>query len=186
MNKCDRCDRRKATMILRDEHQEKLCFKCYNDMASKELGIKLEDMPEEFTVYDFYGTRRTFTNQQRLYPNGIFLEAVEDIEFGYKFSVHGDLDCNQTGLFQQLVDKVKSGVFKQFVKQEVFPSGQTYHSIKDKEVVGYIDHDEKSQLLPMIVIDGKPYTREQLGEMVMSHEGAQFKMKFFDMTEEVE
>ncbi|WP_404459777.1 hypothetical protein [Sutcliffiella horikoshii] len=126
------------------------------------MGINLDDMPEKFSVYDHSGTRRNFTNQQRLYPNGIFLEAVEDVEFGFQFAVHDELDCNQTALFQQLVDKVKSGVSRKYIKQGVFPNGHTYHTITEDEVVGYVDHDEMRQPLPMIVIDGKPYTWEHL------------------------
>jgi hypothetical protein len=37
----------------------------------------------------------------------------------------------------------------------------------------------------MMIIDGKPYTWEQFGQMVTSFEGFQMKMKWMDMTEEV-
>jgi len=143
-------------------------------------------MPEEIAVNDYTGTRRNFTVQERLYPTGIFLEASENIEYGYQFAVHGELECNQTELFQKLVDKVKHGVSKRFTEVGEFPNGQKFHSIINDEVVGRIDHDEMSSSFPMIVIDGQPYTWEQLGEMVKSFEGFQFQIKFFDKTDDVE
>ncbi|WP_179886470.1 hypothetical protein [Bacillus sp. es.034] len=48
-----------------------------------------------------------------------------------------------------------------------------------------MDYDEFSSA-SVIVIDGKPYTWEQLGEIVSSFEGFQIQMKFFDMTDDVE
>lgn len=186
MNKCERCQDREATIILKEDWQERLCDRCFNDMVSDEIGVRLEIMPEEIAVNDYYGTRRNFTIQQRLYPNGIFLEAAEDIEYGYQFAVHGELECNQKELFQKLVDKVKRGVSKRFTKVGEFPNGQKYHSIIDDKLVGRIDHDETNSSVPMIVIDGKPYTWEELGEMVKRFEGFQFQMKFCDQTEDVE
>lgn len=186
MNTCDRCHDREATIIVTGDGQERLCVSCFNDMVSEEIGIQLEGMPEEVVVNDYTGTRRSFVIQQRLYPNGIFLQAVEDIEYGYQFAVHGEINCNQKELFQKLVEKVKHGVSKRFTEVGKFPSGQTYHSIIGDEVVGRIEHDEMSSSAPMIVIDGQPYTWEQFGEMVKSFEGFQLQIKFFDMTDDVE
>jgi hypothetical protein len=186
MYKCDRCLDREAEINVTDEVQERLCNSCFNDMVSEEIGVMLEAMPEEIVVKDFSGTRRNFLVQQRLYPNGIFLEAAEDLEYGYQFAMHGELDCNQAELFQRLVDKVMAGVSQRYIKAGEFPSGQVYHSIIDDVVVGRVDHDEMDSSVPMVVIDGRPYTWEQLGEMVKSYEGFQFYMKFFDQTDDVE
>lgn len=186
MNKCERCQDREATIILTEDGQEQICVICFNELVSEEIGVMLEPMPEEIVVNDYSGTRRIFTVQQQLYPNGIFLMAAEDIEYGYQFAVHGELECNQTELFQKLVDKVNRCVSKRYTKAGEFPNGQKYHSIINDEVVGRIDHDEMNTSVPMIVIDGKHYTWEQLGEMVKSFEGFQFQMKFFDMTDDVE
>ncbi len=144
MKKCDRCGNREATIILTDVWQERLCDRCFNEVVSDEIGVMLETMPEELEVTDHSGTRRIFTVQQRLHPDGLFLEATENIEYGYEFAVHGELECNQTELYERLVDKVKRGVSKRFTKVGVFPNGQKYQSIIDDEVVGRIDHDEMS------------------------------------------
>lgn len=186
MNKCDRCLDREATIIVTDEGQVQLCGRCYSDMVSEEIGVMLETMPEEVVVNDFSGTRRNFKIQQRLEPNGIFLEATETLEYGYEFAVHGELNCDQAELFLNLVDKVKIGVSKRYIEAGKFPNGQTYHSIIGDEVAGRIDYDEKGSTGPMIVVDGRPYTWEQLGKMVESYEGFQFQIKFFDKIDDVE
>ncbi|TMU83432.1 hypothetical protein FGG79_19685 [Bacillus sp. BHET2] len=64
----------------------------------------LETIPAGIVVYDYNGTRRNFMLQQRLYPNGIFLQAAEDLEYGYQFAVHGELECDQTELLEKLMN----------------------------------------------------------------------------------
>lgn len=186
MNKCDRCQDKEATILLTNGGQERLCVSCYNEIMAEEVGVMLETIPAEIALYDFNGTSRNFMLQQHLYPNGIFMQAAEDLEYGYRFAVHGELECDQTELLETLIEKVKSGVSKRFIKDGQFPNGQPYHSIVDDELVGRIDHDENSPSVSMIVIDGKPCTWEQLGEMVKSFEGFQIQIKFFDETDDVE
>jgi hypothetical protein len=155
-------------------------------MVSEEVEVMLDAVPEEIAVYDSSGARRYLSVEQRLLPNGKFLRASEDKEYGYEFAVHGELGCNQTELFQKLADKVKHGVSKRFTEVGELPNGQKYHSIIDDELVGRIDHDEMDSSVLMIAIYGQPYTWEQLGEMVKSYEGFQIQMKFFDMNDDVE
>ncbi|MDC3411983.1 DUF7713 domain-containing protein [Terrihalobacillus insolitus] len=188
MDMCDVCKKNEANITLtnNDDSQEIICRNCFNDRISEEVGVELESQPQEISEYDVNGIRRDFKVEQRIFPNGIFIEATENIQYGYSFAVHGDLGCNQTELFQQLVDKVKLGISIQYTKVGTFANGQKYHSIVNDHVVGLIDYDERSESCPMVVIDGKPYTWEQLGKMAMSYEGFQFQLKFFDKTEDVE
>ncbi|QFT90843.1 hypothetical protein FIU87_19535 [Bacillus sp. THAF10] len=116
MKKCDCCQDREATIRVTGDWEEWLCLRCYNEEVSNELDVTLATMPEELAVKDYAGVRRSIHVHQRLHSNGIFLEAVEDIAFGYEFAVHGELDCQQAELFQKLVEKVKSGVSKRYTK----------------------------------------------------------------------
>ena len=52
MKKCDRCGIREATIILTDVWQERLCDRCFNQVVSDEIGVKLESMPKEIEVTD--------------------------------------------------------------------------------------------------------------------------------------
>ncbi|QSS99763.1 hypothetical protein IMZ31_17120 [Pontibacillus sp. ALD_SL1] len=183
---CDRCEYREATIVITSDRQKEFCGSCYNEMVSEEMGIKLEGIPEEVVARDYCDTKRTFNVQQRLYPNGIFLEAAENREYGYQFAVHGELECNHSELFQRLIDKVKRGVATQWIEEKEFPNGQQYHSLIEDQAVGFVDYNGVSSSGPMLVIDGRPYTWEQFGEIVKTYEGSQFVMKFFDETDDVD
>lgn len=114
------------------------------------------------------------------------MEAGENIEFGYQFTDHGELDSNQSKLFQRLVEKVQQGVATTHITTNVFPNGQLFESIADDKVVGRLDYDEYNEDAPMVVINGKPYTWKQLGKMASSYEGFQIQIKMFDMTDDVD
>ncbi|MCT8137592.1 hypothetical protein H1D32_07430 [Anaerobacillus sp. CMMVII] len=49
-----------------------------------------------------------------------------------------------------------------------------------------MDYDEANEDKPLVSIDGKPYTWEQLGQMVRAYEGFQIQVKMADMTDDVE
>ncbi|WP_139187732.1 DUF7686 domain-containing protein, partial [Bacillus tuaregi] len=130
MNKCEHCGSNEVKVHLNGEDGSQLfCMECYNKFMAEELEIDLEPLIESFSLRDFQGNLRTFIVERRIDPIGIFLEAVENIEFGYKFAVHGELDSNQTDLLHKLMAKTRKGVEKQQIKTGVFPNGQEYHSI---------------------------------------------------------
>ncbi|WEG13440.1 hypothetical protein PU629_03465 [Pullulanibacillus sp. KACC 23026] len=151
-----------------------------------ELDMKLTQQPKSFSVNDPNGQSRTFHVQVRLDPIGIFMEAEEEVDNGYAFSVHGERVCNQAELFAKLVDKVRRGIETKYVTDLHTPDGYKIQAIKDDQVVGRLDYDKWNEDGPLTVIDGRPYTWEQLGRLVRQFEGFQFQIKFFDVTDEVE
>ncbi|MBU9711688.1 DUF7713 domain-containing protein [Evansella tamaricis] len=186
MNLCERCRRNEVKVVISNEEEShRYCVRCYNKEMEDVLELKLEAHPEFFIVPDSRGVRREFRINQHLHPMGISMEAEESIEYGYKFSVQGELDCNQAELFQQLVDKVKRGLAKTYIKNSVSPTGKPVEYIEHAVVVGRIEYDEGNEDVPIIVIDGKPYTWYQFGRMVNSYEGFQIKVKMIDMVDEV-
>lgn len=90
------------------------------------------------------------------------MEALENIEFGYKFAVHGELKSNQPELFNKLIEKARKGIGKQQVETKVFPNGQAYKTIINDQITGLIEYDEASDGSPLIIIDGKPFTWEEV------------------------
>jgi hypothetical protein len=187
MNKCERCGSTKVKVHLKmGENYKHLCANCYNEYMSEELDVDLEPLVETFSLKDYQGISRTFYVERRIDPVGIFLEAVENIDFGYKFAVHGELHSNQVELFNRLIDKTRKGIGKQHVARNVFPNGQAYHSIMNDQFSGLIEYDETSDGSPLIIIDGKPFTWEEVGKMLMSYEGFQIKLKMYDFTDDIE
>src|SRR4051794_25399459 len=118
MNKCEQCGSANVKVILTNEASSMhLCMNCSNEQMSEELEVDLEQMIETFSFKDYQGISRTFYVERRLHPMGIFMEATENIEFGYKFAVHGELDVDQFGLLSQLIEKVRKGISVQHVER---------------------------------------------------------------------
>lgn len=187
MSICDSCKKQEVKIIMTyEDGKEHFCMACYNKQMETELNMKLAKQPDSFSVNDHIGQSRSFHVQIKLDPIGIFMEAEEQVDDGYSFAVHGELDCNQAELFAKLVDKVKRGIETTYVTEMGTPDGYQIQSIKDDKVVGRLDYDKWNEEGPLVVIDGKPYTWEQLGRLVRQFEGFQFQIKFFDRTDEVE
>ena len=54
------------------------------------------------------------------------------------------------------------------------------------QVRGRFDYDpESDERLPLVVIDGRPYTWQSFGAILSSMEGRQFRLDIVDPTEEV-
>jgi len=86
-----------------------------------------------------------------------------------------------------LEDRVKRIIFKRYLKSRPNPYGGGRHiEIKDYEVVGRIIYDEKQDSIPGLVIDGKEFSWEELGRMLMSYEGFQFQLKIYDKCDEID
>ncbi|UOR11333.1 DUF7713 domain-containing protein [Halobacillus amylolyticus] len=186
MDVCNHCNKNAVNVITKIDGEEAgLCWSCYNQIISEELGVELTNEMKEVALRDHAGVLRRFSITQRLDPLGIFMEAVEMNECGYAFAVHGELDDDQQSLLQKLLDKVKAGLAESYVEKDAFPNGQTYHSITNDHFLGRIDHGGEHDG-PVVVIDGKPYTWEEVGEMMKSYEGFQLQVKIFDMTDDVD
>ena len=188
MNLCERCGSTEATVRYTGEvKEETLCLDCFNKIISTDLGVELEEQPLTVSIPDNQGVMRNFNIEKMILPNGIFLEAKEDISYGYTFSVHGELDEDQHLLFQKLIHKVKHRISKQYLNHEVSPiTNQEQISMVEHEVVGTIDSDENNEDVPLLIIDGRPYEWNEFGKILTINEGCQFQLKVLDFTEDIE
>ena len=189
LDKCNRCARLKATIRLSSDierTEEVICSDCYNEELADHLDVSLIDNPTLIIFKDENGKSRHFNVEKMLFSTGISLEANENNAYGYKFAVHGELDCDQNVLFDQLFEKIQQGLSTTYVKQDIFPNGQRYHSMKSDVLIGRIEHSEETWNEPVVVIDGKPYSWEELGKIMMSNEGFQLRMEIFDITDDAE
>lgn len=87
---------------------------------------------------------------------------------GYEFSVLGDLDADVWDLFRVLYERIRRELAVRHVER-----GELGWRISDaRHLVGRIvwDPDQAGQV-PMLVIDGRPFTWDQVGRMLMSFEG---------------
>ena len=167
---------------------EILCSGCFNKQAAMLMGLKIEELDPQLIEIRGRGRKKhVFFISRMIHPTGIALKAIEiqdGEQKGYQIGVNGDLDCNQAELYEKLIKKVKKQVSRKYL--EVRKIGwEKKPCIKDFEVAGRIEWDENYDgRIPLVVIDGKEYTWMELGEMLMSFEGWNFKLKIFDFSED--
>lgn len=187
MSTCTHCNNNEAMVVLqKDGEQLEFCPFCYNTFMSQELGTQNEIETDSFMIVDSNNVNIEFEVNHLIHPMGHRLEASERKENGYKFAVHGELDCDQNKLLDKLVEKVKRGIRVTYIKEDSFPDGQRFKTIPDDRVIGNIEYDADSRSTPLVVIDGKPYKWEELGEMLTTYEGFQFDLKIYDDTDDIE
>lgn len=186
MIKCESCGINEAKIYLTGETSGNMCKDCYNALMSKKLDVEVEQLIESFTIEDDEGTSRTFQVEMRIYPIGIYLEARENKDLGYLFAIHGELHENQRDLLKKLVEKVKNGIQEKQIETGTFQNGQVFRSIIHDNIVGRLEFDETSDGQPLVIIDGNPYTWEEVGSMLMAYEGFQIKLEMHDITDGLE
>ncbi|WP_017379308.1 DUF7713 domain-containing protein [Paenisporosarcina sp. TG-14] len=165
---------------------ELLCLDCYNEKMFKKLGVKATSYPEGVTIRDGEGKVHRLRLRKRLDPIGIIMEANAEESDGYQFIVHGELDVDQDELFLQLIAKAERGMAEKYVEQGQFPNGQSYNTMKNNRLAGIIAYNPDEDVVPKLVVDGKSYTWDEIGKMVMVYEGFQIKLETLDPSDEIE
>ena len=193
-NTCERCGSKflpyEKIIHLQNDPVEIICSECFNAEAAMLINVDLEELDSKMIEVSGRGKKKhLFYICRTVLPMGILLEAEEiqgEEQKGYKISVHGDIDCNQKELYEKLLKKIKKTLSKKYIRYE--KTGYTRGNfIKDGEVVGRIEWDEEYEgRVPLLVIDGKEYTWEEFGEMLMTFEGYNFKLKIFEGWEDEE
>ena len=191
MNLCDICKKNQVDIHVGTPSGENLhlCWECNNNLAAEYLDIPLT--PFQNGIYEYTGIRgktHTFRIHKIVHPVGIGYEADEitvDQSPGFKVAVMDNLDCDQAVLFDKLEAKIKKTIFKRYLKI----SKDSYFGkriiIKNDEVVGRFEYDERNESIPMVVIDGKAFSWDELGKMLTTYEGFQFALKIYDMTDDI-
>ncbi len=107
------------------------------------------------------------------------LEAAEDREDGYEFSVIADAEQDLYLTSQQLFERMR----RELGRQHLVRDGVGYQ-VKDQVLRGQITCDPDDSSVPQLIIDDKPITLEELGQLVSPFMGHRFKIEFFDRSEE--
>lgn len=182
MTKCKECQQNGVYIHF---GEEKLCLACCNLRMEKQFGVAATTYPEGVAIRGANGEVHHFLLRKRLDPLGIFMEAKEMTEGGYEFNVQDDLYSDQGELLLRLIAKAERGMAEIYVERGTFPNGQSYNSLRNDRLVGRIESDLTDERLPLLVINGKSYTWEEVGRMLMSYEGFQMKLEMLDSYEEV-
>lgn len=163
--------------LTTDEGEVSLCLDCFNKRIESEYGIQTTKVEKtSLLLKDKDGNEHFFRIKKIIVPTGFLLEAqefIDDKPKGYSFDVHGEVDCDQKKLEEELLRNVKKGLsYKSIEKDDM-----SEDSLKEK-VFGRIDCDSESDSNgPMMIIDGKEYTWEDFGRMLEMYEGWKFKLE---------
>ena len=95
-------------------------------------------------------------------------ERVPEGQEGYEFSVLGDFDASVWDLFRVLYDRIQHGLGVRHVER-----GELGWRITEaRHLVGRITWDPgRAGEVPLLVIDGKTFSWDQVGQMLMAFEG---------------
>ena len=175
--KCEICNT--STVRVRFGHQS-LCMDCYNTMIATELGIELPQLPKTFVVDDANGVKRIFEVERQIMRTAILLTARERWEQGYEFAVDGKPNDDQHILFEQLIEKTTRGLSETYLETGKSPTDEPYTYVKQDHLKGVLVYDSANSETPLIIIDGKPYTWDEVGRILQAFEGFRRLSKAFE------
>jgi hypothetical protein len=160
------------------------CYLCFNREIAERIGVDFDEPQfQPVVLEDPDGIPHTFLIRSILLPTGHELEAVEKTEDdgpGYRFAVLGDFDADPWELFQRLFATMRDAVATRHVQRTDFG----WRLTSDQRLVGRIEWDPESDArLPLVVIDGKPFTWEQVGHLLMTFEGFTLEARVKDTVE---
>jgi hypothetical protein len=165
-----------------------LCSRCFNTQMAKAAGLDegFEHVKfEPVGLTDCLGELHEFHFRARLFGTGVAIDAFElrnEDPAGYCFQIIGEPEVDLLVLLGQLVEKMRRALLIKHLKD-----GDCGLQIADGGVVrGRIKWDAAHDgQLPLLVIDGREIDWNRFGRMLMSHEGAQFKLTIADKSEEL-
>jgi hypothetical protein len=149
------------------------CYRCFNEELADRLGIAFDNTPiAPIVVADAEGVRHRFEIRSMLVGTGHAMYACEvrsrDAAGGYRFEVLGDLEANAQDLFRLLRERIRQGLSVRHVQQ-------TEHGCQltpAHRLSGLIEWDPETQgALPLLIVDGRTFTWDQIGRMLMTFEG---------------
>ena len=172
-----------------DQGCKPLCSQCFNTEVAR--SCHLDDFEhvtfEPVRLTDCTGKSHEFHFRTRLFGTGVALDAIElcnGQSEGYEFQVIGHPEDDLLALLGRLIEKMRRGLSVKHLDDD---GGQFGLQIADLQIVrGRIECDlDDDDRMPLLVIDGKEITWQEMGRMLMTFEGWQFKLEIRDRSEEV-
>jgi len=184
---CSACGTKVAShdgvFLTAGEDTRFLCSRCYNETVAEYLGLDYEHVElEPVTLEDQDGVPHTFQFRSRLVGDRLALEAMETgPQEGYEFSVIADAEQDLFVTFRGLYERIR----RELGRTHIEPAEEGYRITDAGVVRGQITSDPDAfERMPLLIVDGKPVTWEELGRMVSPYEGFRFRLEIFDFSEE--
>ena len=165
----------------------RLCGQCFNEAAANQLGLQgFEHVAfEPVRMVDGRGSEHEFHFRARLFGPDMAIDAFElrdGSPVGYRFQAIGEPEHDPLELLGKLIGKMRRALV--FTHLDDTDHGL---QVNDRLILrGTVDSDpDEDHRVPMVVIDGREISWDELGRMVATFEGWQFKLEFRDRSEEV-
>ena len=170
-----------------DGGYRQLCGRCFNEAVARRLGLQDFEHPafEPVRMVDARGVEHEFRFRTWLTGTGLAIDAFELREgspSGYRFQVIGNHHDDALGLLGRLIGKMRRAL----ALTHLDDSERGLEVNEGLVLRGTVDSDPvQDHRVPMGVIDGREISWDELGRMVATFEGWQFKLEFRDRSEEV-
>ena len=110
------------------------------------------------------------------------IELCNGLPGGYEFQVIGHPEDDLLALLGRLIEKMRRGLAVKHLDEGKFGLQIADHQIVRGRIESDVDNDDR---MPLLVIDGKEIIWQEMGRMLMTFEGFQFKLEIRDSSEEV-
>jgi len=171
--RCDKCGRDlKAGESISVTGVGERCDECFNEEIAARMGVEFDHTPlEPIELADADGVVHRFQIKSLLVATGREMVAEEvprPERGGFRFAVLGDYEADAWELFRRLYDKMKREIAVRHVEHTEFG----WQLTKGERLVGRIEWDEETGgAIPLLVVDGRAYSWDEVGRMLMTFEG---------------
>ena len=149
------------------------CYRCFNEESADRLGVDFDNTPiAPIVVTDVDGVRHRFEIRSMLVGTGHAMSAREvrnrEAGGGYRFEILGDLEADAQDLFKLLRERIRQGLSVRHVQQ----TEHGWQLTQAHRLSGVIEWDSETDgALPLLIVDGRTFTWDQIGRMLMTFEG---------------
>jgi hypothetical protein len=155
-----------------------LCLDCHNRLMAELTGTEPPpDIPKLLSFKSRGGKVHEFEITLNIFPIGKLLTATELGKEQRVVDVHGELEDDVDEMLETLTKRIKKSLSTVYMERDGY--------FKKDKAVGYVGYDEEEETCN-IVIDGKPYTWEELFKNVSAREGWKIKIEFCSRGDELE
>jgi hypothetical protein len=147
-----------------------LCIGCYNKHMAKLYGIVIPDIiPERLSFQDGNSKNCEFDIDFMIFGTGKSLTATEMGKTRRKVDVWGDLEDDFGEMFDTLKARIEKTLSVKYLQRD--------GTVIDDKIVGYIEFNRERDAYD-IIVDGIPFTWEEIGKNISIHEGWKIKIEF--------
>ena len=146
------------------------CSRCFNEESADRLGIDFDNTPiAPIVVTDVDGVRHRFEIRSMLVGTGHAMYAREVRKRGgYRFAILGDFETDARDLFKLLRERIRQGLSVRHVQE----TEHGWQLTQAHRLSGVIEWDPETEgMRPLLIVDGRTFTWDQIGRMLMTFEG---------------